>query len=230
MSSGNKANQGKRPRATNKAQKVNAVTSAEKSYFINKLKNQEKIMRHHALNFVDPGCQAPQPFPAKYCHRAAAVHYPVIYEFDPTSEPGYDGTFNAIVKPSLDEPIQVSHLGGVPESQNTVRGNVYAAVSSGGSVSIKVFNADQACQLESTTVAGRPAIPLVSTGGATVTFFVKSAPGNTTTNTWTLSAYNGVVWADLATTSQIGFAQEEDGSVGGIAWAVGYTHFAVRPK
>lgn len=192
--------------------------------FLSKAKTeQDGYLRDVARMMVSPSTAddvlMPRPFPI----REGTAKYPIIVEVTGSDANAFHD-FGIIARPILSGPLLITNqTPGAESSSNKIANWTYDAGN------IASAEADLGCQVESSLIADYIAIPLVSAGGATVTFSVTSGdiPFACLADVY---YHTGGIWYLLGTTSAVDLSLT--GNLVGSSWAIGYTHYRIvlRPN
>jgi len=183
-------------------------------------RESDSLMPKIAEALVDPGGIDPLVFPSPLPGRASSARYKFIMPITGLSD------FGVIVQPDVQAPIQVTHLGVLPETNVTIAGSASGMVSAISSPLDILGSAP--CMVESELIGGRPALPLVSTAVSVFSWQV-----NVTLNALPIQSeifgWNGVVWTSIGTIDT-GGANSISKSTPGLTFANTYTHYSMTAK
>jgi len=163
--------------------------------------NKKDLSNHYltklAESYVDPGGVDPIVHPSPVPARAACAKYKYV-----TSVSGV-GTesFGIVVKPDVDEPIQISSTGTRLESALPIVGRADGNSGGNGLYIPLDLDTNTPTVMHSTEIGGRPSIPLTSASGAILQLNINLLGGAAVEaqNSVHFDAWDGSSWTTLQT-------------------------------
>jgi hypothetical protein len=155
-----------------------------------------------ARMIVNPADSQPLVAPSPVPGRAGAAHFPLSFEYTGRSD------FGVVVKPSVTEPLLVSHNGYVAESNSQVTGDYTCASGTGQAILLSQHTNNDICSISPVYVQGRMLQSLGSTLGGTFSADLAVTLSETGVNIqfW---YYNGGIWSLLGQTGTLGKGTHE---------------------